>query len=69
MKEIVLKVEGMTCGHCKKAVESALNKLDGIKISEADPAGGTVRVSFNPEKVDTSQMKDAIEEQGYEIIG
>ena len=30
MKKI-LKVEGMTCGHCKAAVEKALKAVDGVE--------------------------------------
>ncbi len=32
-KERIFKVEGMTCGHCQKAVEAAIGQLDGVSIS------------------------------------
>lgn len=28
--EQTIKVEGMTCNHCKSSVEGALNQLDGV---------------------------------------
>ncbi|MFY7869283.1 MAG: cation transporter, partial [Exiguobacterium sp.] len=31
MKETTLTVEGMTCNHCKAAVEGALNELNGVE--------------------------------------
>jgi len=34
--ETILKVEGMTCLHCKEAVEGAVNKLDGVKSAAVD---------------------------------
>ena len=34
--ESIIKVEGMTCGHCKQAVETALNNLDGVQSATVD---------------------------------
>ena len=31
MTQKIIKVEGMSCEHCRNAVESALAKLNGIK--------------------------------------
>lgn len=28
---LTMKIEGMACGHCKAAVEKALNAIDGVK--------------------------------------
>jgi len=30
MEKTVLKVEGMSCGHCKNAVEKALKSKNGV---------------------------------------
>ncbi|MFA9381550.1 MAG: cation transporter, partial [Acetanaerobacterium sp.] len=30
METIVLKVEGMSCSHCEKAIMNAVNALDGV---------------------------------------
>ncbi len=68
MQETVLKVEGMTCGHCKQSVENALIALTGIKKAEVDLAQGNVKVSFDPSKTDTRKMKEAVEDQGY-VVG
>ena len=32
MKQVNLKVAGMTCGHCVKAVEQALSEVPGAKV-------------------------------------
>jgi copper chaperone len=31
MEQTTLKVEGMSCGHCVKAVESSVGELAGVK--------------------------------------
>jgi copper chaperone len=57
-------VEGMTCGHCEKAVQTAVKTLD--------PAA-EVRIDRSQNKVDvnTTQPRDAvaaaIREEGYAV--
>ncbi|RZI01065.1 cation transporter, partial [Staphylococcus condimenti] len=49
MEEKQLKVEGMSCGHCKSAVESAVGKIEGVDNVNASPENDTVDVKFNGE--------------------
>lgn len=65
--EKTLNVQGMTCGHCKKSVEGALKKLDGVSAAEVDLEAGKVSVTFNESKVNVDAMKEAIEDQGYDV--
>ncbi|RWR14627.1 copper chaperone CopZ [Siminovitchia fortis] len=67
MQETVLKVEGMTCGHCKQSVEKALTALAGVEKAEADLDEGTVKVSYDRSKTDIGKMKEAVEDQGYDV--
>ena len=68
MTEKTLKVPDMSCGHCKAAVESELNKLSGVEYSKADVEKGTVEVSYDEGKVSTEELKGAIEEAGYTLV-
>jgi copper chaperone len=67
MTEKTLSVEGMSCGHCKAAVEGELNKLSGVESSLADIERGTVEVSYDEGTVTTEDLKGAIEEAGYTV--
>ncbi|MDX8045858.1 copper chaperone CopZ [Gracilibacillus sp. S3-1-1] len=67
MAQTILKVEGMTCGHCKASVEGALQELSGVKQAEVDLATGTVVVNYEEDKVTIKAMEEAVEEQGYDI--
>ncbi|WP_144463238.1 copper chaperone CopZ [Siminovitchia fortis] len=67
MQETVLKVEGMTCGHCKQSVEKALTAIKGVEKAEADLDEGTVKVSYDRSKTDIGKMKEAVEDQGYDV--
>jgi copper chaperone len=44
MSEKTFNVNGMSCSHCKAAVEEELGKLPGVEHSNADPLKGTVEV-------------------------
>ncbi|RRJ17766.1 heavy-metal-associated domain-containing protein, partial [Pseudomonas aeruginosa] len=48
-------------------VESALAKINGVSAAEVDLDKGQVRVDYNEDKVQLSDMKDAIEDQGYDV--
>ncbi|MFB9860775.1 copper chaperone CopZ [Salinicoccus siamensis] len=67
MAQKTIKVEGMTCGHCKSAVEGALNELDGITSANVDLEADKVDVEYDDQKVTESSMVEAIEDQGYDV--
>ena len=67
MTEKTLNVEGMSCGHCKAAVEGELNRLSGVREANADIESGTVEVSYDEGKVTTEVLKGAIEGAGYTV--
>lgn len=66
--EKTINVQGMTCGHCKMSVEGALKKLDGVTAAEVNLEAGSVKVTFDGSKVSVDAMKDAIEDQGYDVV-
>ncbi|WP_156960104.1 copper chaperone CopZ [Oceanobacillus manasiensis] len=65
--EKTLNVQGMSCGHCKMSVENALKNLDGVSAAEVNLEAGKVEVTFDDLKVNVTTMKDAVEEQGYDV--
>ena len=67
MKKEVIQVEGMTCGHCKSAVEGALTNMDGVSSAEVNLEANNVTVNFDENAVSVEKMKEEIEEQGYDI--
>lgn len=61
-----LKVEGMSCGHCVNSVEGAIKKLGAE--AKVDLASGSVAVSYDESKLGLSDIKTAIEDQGYDVV-
>jgi copper chaperone len=67
MTDKILNVEGMSCAHCKAAVEGELRALPGIEKADADVATGTVEVRYDEGALSTEDLKGAIEEAGYTV--
>lgn len=63
-----LKVEGMSCSHCKKAVEDAVGKVNGVDQVTATPDNDTVDVTFNGEDKVLSEVESAIYDEGYDVV-
>jgi copper chaperone len=67
MQTVTLKVEGMSCGHCVNAVEGAVKKLGAA--GKVDLNAKSVTLEFDESKVSLNAIKEAIEEQGYDVVG
>ncbi|MCI0183923.1 MAG: copper ion binding protein [Acidibacillus sp.] len=67
MKVETLKVKGMTCNHCKHAVETALVDIDGISKATVELDKGQVVVEFKKD-VSKDVLRAAIDDAGYELI-
>ncbi|MGL3067095.1 MULTISPECIES: copper chaperone CopZ [Planococcaceae] len=67
MQTKTLDVRGMTCGHCKISVEGALKGLEGVSAAEVDLNSGKVEVTYDESKISSENMKEAVEEQGYDV--
>jgi copper chaperone len=58
-----IKITGMTCGHCVKAVTEALAKVPGVKeVKDVSLKDGIARVEGTP---DPQQLIAAVKEEGY----
>lgn len=67
MGNVTLNVKGMSCGHCVKAIEGSVGTLEGVNQVKVNLEAGQVDVSFDDEKVTLDKIKDAIDEQGYDV--
>lgn len=63
-QSLTITVDGMSCGHCVRAVRSALESLPGVRVESVEI--GEARVSFDPERVERQAVVDAVEDQGYQ---
>jgi copper chaperone CopZ len=65
MKKII-KIEGMSCGHCQAKVEKVLNALDGVE-AKVDLKKKAATVNLLSEVSDTI-LRDVVTEAGYEVV-
>jgi copper chaperone CopZ len=65
VQERTYVVEGMTCGHCKAAVEEEIRALEGIDDVQVDL--DLSRVTVRGETVDDEAIAAAVDEAGYTI--
>lgn len=67
MKNVTLNVQGMSCGHCVKAIEGSVGPLEGVSQVNVNLADAHVEVTFNESQVTLEKIKETIEEQGYDV--
>jgi copper chaperone CopZ len=59
-----IRIRGMSCGHCVRAVETALKEVTGV--TEARVSVGEAVVSTDGEP-DERALRAAIEDAGFEV--
>ena len=69
LEKTIIHVEGMCCEHCVKAVTNALIALPGVDGVTVDLEAGTATVEHDPAEAPLEQLKGAIEDQGYDVVG
>lgn len=67
MEQVTLKVSGMSCGHCVNAIESGVGQLSGVNKVKVHLSEGKVDVEYNPQEVSLEKVKEAIDDQGYDV--
>ena len=67
MEKTVLRVMGMSCGHCKAAVENTVAALPGIASVEVDLDKQEAIVLFDAGLVTLHQISAAIDEAGFTV--
>jgi copper chaperone CopZ len=65
MATLKLRVTGMTCGHCQRKVEKALQGASGVYSAVVDLTTGEAEVDFNDDSATTEQLVRAVEAAGY----
>ena len=67
MSEKIVKVNGMTCNHCKMNVEKNIGAIEGIENTEVDLISS--RVIIKGDHIDLNKIKETVESIGYQYDG
>ena len=67
--KVEIKIGGMSCAMCVKAVENSLQKVPGIEELTVNLATEQAYVAYDETKAGLADMKKAVEAAGYQFLG
>lgn len=65
MSTVTFNVPGVSCAHCRSAIEREVSTVSGVESVEVDLDAKIVTVSGEP--LDETAIVAAIDEAGYEV--
>ena len=68
MKTIQLKIEGMSCGHCKKHVEDVFKAKEGVAEVTLILEKGTASILFDENIIDEASLKASLDGSPYTVV-
>jgi P-type Cu+ transporter len=68
MKTKELKINGMTCAACAKAVERASKKVNGVAEASVNIATEKLNVTFDETLTSVKEVQAAVEKAGYQAL-
>lgn len=67
MSEQIVKIKGMTCGHCEGRVSKELLSIPGVSSVVASAEKATAVINAD-EQVTSAQIDSAVAAAGYSVI-
>jgi copper chaperone len=64
MERVELKVEGMSCGHCKSSVERLLKEAAGVENINVSLEKGSAEVTIDENKITKQELIKKINDTG-----
>ena len=68
MENVVLKIEGMSCGGCTSSVTKVLEAIDGVSQTEVILEPGQATIEFDSAKTNIAALREAIEGAGFDVV-
>lgn len=63
MESVTVKIEGMSCDHCVRAVRQALEQLADVEVESVDI--GRARIRYPADAMGVERILTAIRDAGY----
>ena len=67
-KNVKLKISGMTCAMCSKAVDKALSGLEGVQNVNVNLGTETASLEYDPGKVNVAAIEKSVKDAGYSVV-
>jgi Cu+-exporting ATPase len=68
-EKVTIKIGGMTCVNCVRAIEKVVNKMDGVGEVNVNLSAEKANIKYNPKITTIADMRNAIENAGYQYLG
>jgi len=65
MEAVHLNIEGMTCEHCVRAIDSRLRKTPGVQVDKV--VVGAVDLHYDRSKISLDDISELISDEGYTV--
>lgn len=69
MKKVMMKLDGMTCPSCLTKIKKAVESIPGTDDIKVLFNAGKLKFVMDPAQTNSNEIKNAIEEMGYEVKG
>ena len=67
MAVTTFEVKGMTCGGCVNSVTKALKAVRGVQAADVSLEKQQAVVTFSEEAASVADLKQAVEDAGYDV--
>ncbi len=68
LETMELRITGMSCDHCVRAVRGALAGVPGVRSAEVDLATGLATVIWEAALPDAAKLLAAVEGEGFQAV-
>lgn len=65
---VTIPIGGMTCAACASRVEKSIKRLEGVTSVSVNIATEKATVSYDPQAIRLSEIRQAIEQSGYKAL-
>ena len=65
MDAVHLNIEGMTCEHCVRAIDTRLRKTPGVQVDKV--VVGAVDLHYDRSKISLDDISELISDEGYTV--
>jgi len=67
VRQKTLKIKGMSCASCAKAVENSVGRLNGVSSATVNLVSEKLDVKFDENVTDIANIIDAVKKAGYDV--
>ncbi len=68
MQTEIVKIKGMTCMGCVGSVKNVLEKTPGVGSAAVSLERSEAAIQYDPAVITISQLMDAIQGAGFEVV-